>query len=254
MTTAPTFRGQIALAAFALLAAPANAQSFGPSSQVLTIGAAEFRSREPYGGLETLWYDGYLYDFYPADPDFNHWYLAPLALPDGALIEEMCLFAHDSYPADQVAINLSAVKLAPGGEVATSRPVGPYVKSTDDPYYNRTCASLSETVRRKLDVDEDGSLDNAVWYIRAYVPKPNFGSLGLGGVRIRWRRTTSPEPSVPTFGDVPPSHGFYEFIEALATSGITGGCGGGNYCPNSPLTRGQMAVFLAKALGLHWPN
>ena len=59
--------------------------------------------------------------------------------------------------------------------------------------------------------------------------------------------------SAPTFGDVPETHPFSRFIEALAASGITGGCGdGSNYCPNAPLTRGQMAVFLAKALGLHW--
>jgi hypothetical protein len=35
-------------------------------------------------------------------------------------------------------------------------------------------------------------------------------------------------------------------------SGITAGCGGGNYCPDAPLTRGQMAVFLSKGLGLHF--
>ncbi len=32
------------------------------------------------------------------------------------------------------------------------------------------------------------------------------------------------------------------------TRGITGGCGNGNYCPNNPVTRQQMAVFLLKAL------
>jgi hypothetical protein len=26
------------------------------------------------------------------------------------------------------------------------------------------------------------------------------------------------------------------------------------YCPDNPVTRGQMAVFLATALGLHWKN
>jgi hypothetical protein len=73
-------------------------------------------------------------------------------------------------------------------------------------------------------------------------------------VEIWWRRVVSDPPATPTFGDVPGSHSFYPFIEALAKSGITGGCGGGNYCPDSPLTRGQMAVFLSKALGLHWPR
>ena len=41
--------------------------------------------------------------------------------------------------------------------------------------------------------------------------------------------------------------------QALVSSGVTGGCGAGNYCPDAPLTRGQMATFLAKALGLAWP-
>jgi hypothetical protein len=43
-------------------------------------------------------------------------------------------------------------------------------------------------------------------------------------------------------------------VEALAAAGITGGCGPGSYCPASPVSRGEMAVFLATALGLHFPN
>jgi hypothetical protein len=53
---------------------------------------------------------------------------------------------------------------------------------------------------------------------------------------------------------VPTGHNFFQFIEALAASGITGGCGNGNYCPDNAVTRGQMAVFLAKALGLQFPD
>ncbi len=41
-------------------------------------------------------------------------------------------------------------------------------------------------------------------------------------------------------------------MEALAASGITAGCDATNFCPNEPITRVQMAVYLAKALGLHW--
>jgi hypothetical protein len=48
---------------------------------------------------------------------------------------------------------------------------------------------------------------------------------------------------------VPPSNVFHKYVEALAASGITGGCGGGNFCPDGPVTRAQMATFLAKALG-----
>jgi hypothetical protein len=76
----------------------------------------------------------------------------------------------------------------------------------------------------------------------------------FGYVEIWWRRVVSDPPTTATFGDVPTSHPFFQFIEALAASGVTGGCGNGNYCADTPLTRGQMAAFLAKALGLHWPE
>jgi S-layer homology domain len=73
-------------------------------------------------------------------------------------------------------------------------------------------------------------------------------------VEVHWHRTVSPPFGAPTFGDVPASDFGYPYVEALAASGITGGCGGGNFCPDANLTRRQMAIFLAKALGLHWPN
>ena len=69
---------------------------------------------------------------------------------------------------------------------------------------------------------------------------------------VGYQLKVSPAPAVATFLDVPTNHPFFQFVEALAASGITGGCGGGNYCPNNPVTRGQMAVFLAKALGLQF--
>ncbi len=64
----------------------------------------------------------------------------------------------------------------------------------------------------------------------------------------------SPAPGSATFNDVPTSDPAFQFIEALVASGITAGCGGGNYCPDAPLTRRQMAVFISKAFGLYWAN
>jgi hypothetical protein len=52
------------------------------------------------------------------------------------------------------------------------------------------------------------------------------------------------------FADVPCPSLFADWIEQLAAEGVTAGCGGGNYCPNNPNTRGQMAVFLTKTFGL----
>jgi len=54
-----------------------------------------------------------------------------------------------------------------------------------------------------------------------------------------------------TFGDVPCPGGFaVDWIEHLSSRGITAGCGGGNYCPDGPNTRAQMAVFLTKTFNL----
>ena len=52
------------------------------------------------------------------------------------------------------------------------------------------------------------------------------------------------------FADVACPSPFANWIERLAAEGVTGGCGGGNYCPANPNTRGQMAVFLARTFGL----
>ena len=57
----------------------------------------------------------------------------------------------------------------------------------------------------------------------------------------------TPPPCAGVFGDVPCPSTFAAWIEAMAAEGITGGCGGGNYCPQNPVRRDQMAVFLLKA-------
>jgi YVTN family beta-propeller protein len=58
-------------------------------------------------------------------------------------------------------------------------------------------------------------------------------------------------PQPPIFGDVPRSHSFWAWIEALFKAGLTGGCEVDPllYCPDAGVTRDQMAVFLVR--GLH---
>ena len=50
-----------------------------------------------------------------------------------------------------------------------------------------------------------------------------------------------------SFSDVPPEYPFYYGVEDLFHYGVTAGCGTGLYCPSSPVTRAQIAVFLLKA-------
>jgi hypothetical protein len=75
----------------------------------------------------------------------------------------------------------------------------------------------------------------------------------FAGATIHYLLQVSPPPATADFADVPTNHPFFQFVEALYHAGITAGCGGGNFCPDNPLTRGQMAVFLAKGLGLQFP-
>ena len=77
-------------------------------------------------------------------------------------------------------------------------------------------------------------------------------SLSFRSVLVGYRLQVSPAPATATFGDVPTGYIYFRAIEALAASGIAAGCGSGNYCPDQPVTRGEIAKFLANALGLHW--
>jgi hypothetical protein len=65
----------------------------------------------------------------------------------------------------------------------------------------------------------------------------------------------APPPCTGTvFLDVPCQGGIFDaWIEDIAARGITGGCGGGNYCPANAVTRAQMAVFLTKTFDLPLP-
>ncbi len=66
-------------------------------------------------------------------------------------------------------------------------------------------------------------------------------------LKARFGLCYTPPPCDGGFADVPCPSTFADWIEALASEGITGGCGGGNYCPQNPVRRDQMAVFLLKA-------
>jgi hypothetical protein len=52
----------------------------------------------------------------------------------------------------------------------------------------------------------------------------------------------------PMFADVPSNHIYCRWIEELARRGVVAGCGGGNFCPDAPVSREQMAVFVLRTL------
>ncbi len=92
------------------------------------------------------------------------------------------------------------------------------------------------------------------WHVNEYYPVTANASWFTRIGKFKFNSCT-PAPScsacVPgqeMFNDVPASSAFCRFIEALADRGITGGCGGSNYCPSASVGRAQMAVFLLKTL------
>jgi hypothetical protein len=64
-------------------------------------------------------------------------------------------------------------------------------------------------------------------------------------------------PTTPYFTDVPAIHPYFPWIQKMKQLGITSGCTPTTYCPDVPVTRGQMAVFIMRGefnQGLQDPN
>ena len=192
-------------------------------------------------------------DLQPTAPGEQLW-IAPLGLPSGAAIDEIRVLIRDEDAAEDIEAVLTFVARAIDGSDAcdgsfgyghwdeTSAGInglGTVVLQDDEPLLVETQSTTP------CGVESYRWLSLAVW-LRSM-------NHAFSGAVVRWHLTVSPRPLTATFNDVPTNHPFFQFVEALAASGITAGCGSGNFCPDSSLTRGQMAVFLAKALGLHWP-
>jgi len=81
----------------------------------------------------------------------------------------------------------------------------------------------------------------------------NRAQMAVFLLKAEYGSAYTPPTAAGIFGDVPTSHWAADWIEQLAAESITGGCGGGNYCPTNPVNRAQMAVFLQKTFGLILP-
>jgi hypothetical protein len=178
-------------------------------------------------------------------------------VPNGADLADVSFYVYDGQGA-LPGVNLECRLCRSWVDVDGSNP------SSDCPFVVATSGGPGDTViggdpnlqvRYQFDVDADGQPEVVSHYLSVHFAQGDVtGQLRFRSARLLFRRQVSPAAAPATFSDVPTSHPFFQFVEALAASGITAGCGTGIYCPDSPLTRGQMAVFLAKALGLHWPG
>lgn len=253
---ANSLRNTLALAIAAASAAvmpQANAnESFGQGDQGYYIPAYEFTPINNNCALEYYaWYYYYSVDA-PGGSCSNTLYVARLNLPEGALVYRYTVFAYDNDAS--LDLNLIAQdNLARYGTGGTPTPTystiansaaGTTGASTD--YQLLSSGSMNTVIDTYLSADST----HHDYDIRLSLPKsPN---LRFRGVWAFWARTIAPAPATASFSDVPTSHPFFNEVQQLAKSGITLGCGGGNFCPDSAVTRGQMAAFLSRALGLHW--
>ena len=235
-----------------LLLAPKS--GFGPDQHIVDIPFTQFFPNQE--GTYSTGMAGYRY------PKAGHHILVATIdaglVPNGAVLQQVAFYIADDTGAVEADFKGYVRRYwvhSNGSDPEYTTPVE--VSSFGAPGDTVLVADLNLPVLYRGDIDGDGTAD-----VVSYTVMGEFGTLGqpvYGGsiklrqVRLLFARQVSPAPAVAAFGDVPTDHGFFQFIEALADSNITAGCGSGNFCPDAPLTRGQMAVFLAKALGLHWP-
>jgi hypothetical protein len=215
----------------------AEAATFGPGTQDLWVIASKFAASD------TAWNPSVSGFWAVTSPAVIQ---AAVELPAGALITRISCYYRD---VDVTTGPAAFVYLRKGSynKLTNTPSIGQIGVSLQSGLHNGhhvATAVFNETIRYRV-----GDFQDYYTLFGGMVP-----DVGFRGCRIEWKPQVTPAPASATFADVPTNHPYFRFVEALSASGITGGCGGGLYCVNSPITRGEMAVFLAAALGLHFPN
>ena len=217
--------------------APAAPSSFGPYTAMYSIPADAFSVTDS----STSWsYDISTFARYRTGGSAS-WFNAPLSLPTGAHVDAIAFEVYDNDPAYEISTWLG---VNVGSTAGTNTVFVTAANTAGTPGWEYvTSATLNITI---------DNFNNS-YFLQASM-SANGGQHKLRRALVYYHLQVSPDPPSATFGDVPVGHPQHQFVEALVAAGITAGCGGGNYCPSSPLTRGQMAVFLSKLVGLYWPN
>jgi hypothetical protein len=163
-------------------------------------------------------------------------------LPNGALVTAVILDGCDFDPNENISFDLFRI----GANEASQASTGSFATSG-----NAGCTFTTGTLPVPVTVNNA----SASYLLKVYLPASGIpGQLRFNSVRIRYSLQVSPTPLTASFTDVPLGHPTHRFVEALVASGLTAGCGDGKFCVGAPVTRGQLAVFLSLALGLHFPN
>ncbi len=167
---------------------------------------------------------------------------ASVSLPSGALVRYLYLIGCDNNTNGQMTAALNRSSVDGDAEIVTE-----LLRVATDNDTAPGCYAFPSDAPAPI------TIDNRLGTYSIQVRMNAFAAnLRFQGIQILYTLQMSPPPAVATFGDVPKNHPYFRAVEALAASGITGGCGNGNFCPDLPVTRGALAKFLANALGLNW--
>jgi hypothetical protein len=180
-------------------------------------------------------------------------FIAPVSVPVGGRVNQVCALIRDDDPSGEVSIDFSAVELggaAPGPSVTALGSLSSGGGQT--PHYQSLCVAPPANTTVRAFGDADGDHVNQFLSYRIAISLKASTDLAFGGAYVKWQRQQGPAPVTHTFADVPTDFLFFRAIENLAAAGITGGCTPGNFCPNGNITRGEAAAFFAKALGLYF--
>lgn len=172
---------------------------------------------------------------------------APIAVPHGVQLNSTRVWLYDEIEDYAVSIRLESVCQL---DSAASTPVVTDLGGiTTQPGF--TGGNFSAFDNGALGTITDNQ-SCTYRFTASFIPGcgGGFFTLGVQKARVSWRRFTPPAPATATFDDVPTNAQFFREIEALATTGITAGCTATTFCPDTVVTRRQMAAFLARALGL----
>jgi hypothetical protein len=208
----------------------------------------------PFNGGSVPGYAGFGY-IHPSNSGDDFW--AQINLPIGAEIITVMWQVYDGTATgywpwlNVVRYQAAREGTTPDLEIIQSLSTG----SAEAPGYVllQDMTPFPVTVRAYEDIDGSGGSDFVTYALTAESSGASTSVLRLFGATIVWTRVISPAPGSASFPDV--GTGFWAFreIEALADSGITTGFPDGTFRPLEPVTRAQMATFLARALGLHFP-
>lgn len=163
------------------------------------------------------------------------------------------LAAGASYPAITVTVNVAAAAASPQTNSVTLTGGGSPPATANDsttilaPFTDTSPSDFffdAVNLMREYSVTAGCSVSPPM-----YCPNDNVtrAQMAIFLVRAVLGSDTFSYSSTPHFNDVPSTAFGFQWIQKMFELGITAGCGNGNYCPNDPVTRGQMAVFVIRA-------